>query len=452
MPSGIKSQKHIDNQVKVNESRQQKAIVFDDNAMANVVNTIFWAWKGYISKEKDEKRIEQVCKLIVCEPENVAHLIGNAKKSITAFYALHNILLILSDKKPSDILAQMSDKNISEFKRAISIAKDRGQPDYDKTQKGLNACVSAKSGDHMPHNATMINAMQMQVDLKIWWDCVVPEFNKWSDAIDNHQAIKLAEKTVEAEEVKPQVVEVEDKETCTLAELASKLGYKNEASFSSVKSRLIKKYPELKEKIENWIVHDKKLNRNVFLVAHFDEFQELLKSAKAQEKADKQAEKRAKKQVKEPKIRALKKVVKEDVKKTKVSKVAKGPQARNRKYATPAEEQEFLEAVICESPKNMVDVKMLEYKLDALNQVLSGYKENIQKTEQEHEALMQQISKAEPAQRGALYDQARVLDQDIVLDQEKIVSTQNEIDKGNKLLQAKRDLDAQIAAFLAHGK
>ena len=196
-----------------------------------------------------------------------------------------------------------------------------------------------------------------------------------------------------------------------------------------------------------------------FRAKYFDEFKALRKSG-GRKSAKKAEQTKSVEKAEEPKAKPLIKISREDLKQIQLPNADKKPRGRKRKYVkylTSAEEQDGLEAALQElameeQPKNLVELKAFEAKLKALNLDLSARKEHLSKTEKDHEDLMQQISKAAPAQRGALYDKAKVLDQDIVSDQDKIVSLQNEIDEGNKVLKAKSDLDAQIAAFLARGK
>lgn len=416
MPSAIKLVKKEARERQIAESKKSAVSNASNNpnGLEYIANTVYWAWTNFNADNKasgqKDNPIEQVRKLIVFEADKLVYLIDDTPKEIMNHYALHAVLFILVDKQPADILAQMSDASIQKLQKAISVAQERPQPDYAKLEQAL-------ASEYGPQNQTMRNALQMQIGFKKYWDCMIKELNKWSNAVDGfHRTASMSKAEKYANE-----------EVWTMKEAPVKFGLASENSLYNIKSLLGKAHPELKKTIDTeWFVYIG--GKKYFRAKFFDDFQALRMANKAKSE--------------------------NSAKKTKVKKQDKKQPAQTKHVSSTDETKTLTE--VFEQPKDLVELKGLDFALAKLMQKKQGLDKDLGKAEESHKAVLDQMVVSEPGQRDALYDQAKAINRTIVSYQADAVSVQQDIAEANSLAQAKREaeealcaVNEKIAAFLA---
>ncbi len=200
-------------------------------------------------------------------------------------YGLHALLVLLAANTHnwSDILNEMSDRELQNLKECVSAVKHERQPKADLTKRYLLKNIFDMSDGQDLNLSQIITKMQtLPFNKKIRaktmfiimtvaesWDVVTKELNDLSGAIDT---FKRAPRQVEPVVAKPEKsITVQHVETWTTEELRQKMGYKNLKVLQSIKSQVLAQNPERRGEIKSWFSK----NGKFFIAKYFKDFQSL---------------------------------------------------------------------------------------------------------------------------------------------------------------------------------
>lgn len=200
-------------------------------------------------------------------------------------YGLHALLVLLAANTHnwSDILNEMSDRELQNLKECVSAVKHERQPKADLTKRcllknmfdmsdgqDLNLSQIITKMQTLPFNKK-IRAKTMFIIMTVAesWDVVTKELNDLSGAIDT---FKRAPRQVEPVVAKPEKsITAQHFETWTTEELRQKMGYKNLKVLQSIKSQVLNQHPERRGEIKSWFSK----NGKFFIAKYFKDFQSL---------------------------------------------------------------------------------------------------------------------------------------------------------------------------------
>lgn len=178
------------------------------------------------------------------------------KIKVRCSIAMHAIVIPLFNTSCQDVLNQMTDKEIAELKKCISIAKKHQNPNLASINRVLEERRSPEQPNYTDTETNEIMTTSLELQSKIIhnndWNSATKELDRWSDAID----------TFVRGQQKPKIEILKDNGFITIKELARRL---------NISELVIRKYIE-KRRAKNDIQITKMFemsNRNILFNENF---------------------------------------------------------------------------------------------------------------------------------------------------------------------------------------